>query len=988
MKKALFLYCIISLSMLSLEGIGQTINRRIMPLNKDAIMSVKDNDYPINLTTGKPNINIPLMSVSAGSLGMGISLEYQPKTLPYQNTTWLDGKWHLATGGMIARVVNGLPDEYNSGSTYKGWHTSNVDENSCEDKKKVMQGYLDTEPDVYYFRFGSRAGKFIIKKNGNDYETYIFPHQNIKIIPTFSSTLLTFTDFKIIDEQGTTYSFGTTEALLGYTYPDITFITPILGDPKLHYYLHNITSVDNDQINIQYASVLKQDTLRYNNYTSTYNNQTFITSNTQYSFNQTKRVLQISYSGGYITFDTHPNASASTTETISQYDSKNQLIKKYIFNVGSSNQTWTITEKNANNDTRPYYQVTYDNQGRVSELKSALGGKVIYEYNTNGTVYKIKTTEGSQGASTAEKEYSYGTPKTVYPAYQNTHTQYLVTSHPTLGYVNTPYTVTTTFGTTELGIMPGEDTMYDYVVETVPNISQNKYYFSFVADEGSNQHPFAPYTSNAWKRGLPTKTESYVWRNGSFQEISETTYQYEYRKVKNDLRCIKVGSHLINMFSYPSGLNMCNWQEEAPIGGGISDINSPFIVQEYFYTSGIALLTSTTSTSYQLDNASKTMSSTTNYTYASHNKHFLPLTVSGVDAKGQIVKTSVKYLDDYTLPTNPTVEAGKALNKFKELRILHTPIEKYTEKVIGGTSYLLSSELYEYKTHEIEVTPAQGGNPAVMKTIVVPAKSYGVFLEQPLALSSFTTASIASDGSLTKDTHYENLAYYEKYDSKGRLVEYKEEDGITVSNLYDDIQKRYRTAQAYNARESDIAFTSFDGSKGRWLFDEGDIGTSLGTADVTIPSKFLQLSTNKEVSKANLDLNKKYQVCFVSPESGTVTLNMEELDGNGQVVNINTQTITATASAPPNLPWSVYKATVYGGHRLKISGNVKISLLRLMPLDATIQTTAYHSWGGTHMALDTNFERMFYEYDKWYRLRSIRDSYNKIIKAYTYHQKP
>jgi hypothetical protein len=75
--------------------------------------------FPMNLSTGQPNIGIPLFSNSNYGNNVDINLNYNISSVkPDFQTSWVGLGWNLSVGGAITRLVNGGIDEcYLSGFT-------------------------------------------------------------------------------------------------------------------------------------------------------------------------------------------------------------------------------------------------------------------------------------------------------------------------------------------------------------------------------------------------------------------------------------------------------------------------------------------------------------------------------------------------------------------------------------------------------------------------------------------------------------------------------------------------------------------------------------------------------------------------------------------------------------------------------------------------------------------------------------------------------
>ena len=88
----------------------------VSPKSPEAAALFKFIDVPVSEHTGIPSINVPISSISSGSLSVNVSLSYHAsgnKVAEIPN--WVGLGWKLNAGGMISRKVHGLPDEANVG---------------------------------------------------------------------------------------------------------------------------------------------------------------------------------------------------------------------------------------------------------------------------------------------------------------------------------------------------------------------------------------------------------------------------------------------------------------------------------------------------------------------------------------------------------------------------------------------------------------------------------------------------------------------------------------------------------------------------------------------------------------------------------------------------------------------------------------------------------------------------------------------------------
>src|SRR4051812_5001552 len=65
-------------------------------------------DYPVTLSTGTPNISIPLYTVKSGNITIPIVLQYHASGIRVnESASWVGMGWSLEAGGVINKRVNG-----------------------------------------------------------------------------------------------------------------------------------------------------------------------------------------------------------------------------------------------------------------------------------------------------------------------------------------------------------------------------------------------------------------------------------------------------------------------------------------------------------------------------------------------------------------------------------------------------------------------------------------------------------------------------------------------------------------------------------------------------------------------------------------------------------------------------------------------------------------------------------------------------------------
>ncbi|MBE6313604.1 MAG: hypothetical protein E7079_01445 [Bacteroidales bacterium] len=205
-------------------------------------------EVPVSLYTGTVQINVPIYEIDYMGHKIPISMTYHGSGVrPDQHPGWVGLGWNLNAGGCISRIVNGLPDEtYRENTIYTDYramgyfYTTEIYEDIIPAKPENMtylgddnllyQFYYqeDAAPDEFRFDFLGISGSFYLSKEG---EWVIRSKEKIKVIfdlldeenyfRKFNNPFIgngvdvfrnhyskTIRGFKIIDKNGTEYTFG------------------------------------------------------------------------------------------------------------------------------------------------------------------------------------------------------------------------------------------------------------------------------------------------------------------------------------------------------------------------------------------------------------------------------------------------------------------------------------------------------------------------------------------------------------------------------------------------------------------------------------------------------------------------------------------------------------------------------------------------------------------------------------------------------------
>jgi hypothetical protein len=173
---------------------------KVTPASPDAAAIEKFGNFPVNYSTGVPDISIPIWTMQCGLLSWPISLSYHAGGIKVDESASGAGLgWSVNSVGFISRSRVGQPDEDVAGEpTY-----DNVTTNDWNYLYSVQLGANDSELDIFNFNFNGRSGKFVIAQSGAIIQ---IPQSNLKIVAAVG-----LTSFTITDESGITYIFDQRE---------------------------------------------------------------------------------------------------------------------------------------------------------------------------------------------------------------------------------------------------------------------------------------------------------------------------------------------------------------------------------------------------------------------------------------------------------------------------------------------------------------------------------------------------------------------------------------------------------------------------------------------------------------------------------------------------------------------------------------------------------------------------------------------------------
>lgn len=208
-------------------------------------------DLPVDYSTGIPQISIPLTSISDRDIKVDVSLSYYASGIKVdQEASWVGLGWSLNAGGMITCQLRGAPDEMDAKTgkmrrvnlRFQNPPTETMEQYIKAERSNwvsaadLRPNSLDPAPDIFFFNFCGRTGKFYLDENGKGRMI----NQDDCIIEFQPDGT-----FKITDEKGVVYLFKDKE----YAYYDA-----VKNNCTAGWYLSSITSPAGGSIAFTYKS--------------------------------------------------------------------------------------------------------------------------------------------------------------------------------------------------------------------------------------------------------------------------------------------------------------------------------------------------------------------------------------------------------------------------------------------------------------------------------------------------------------------------------------------------------------------------------------------------------------------------------------------------------------------------------------------------------------------------------------------------------------
>jgi len=383
-----------------------TLPKQPIPKSPDVSSLLKFTENPVSVSTGLPEINIPLYTISSQFVNLPVSLSYHSGGVKVTDVApWTGMGWSLVSGGVIAQNIGGMDDfSANPAGGRLNNPFTNLDNPAICELKNLVESKQDAQPDIFNFSFGGKSGQFFVK---DDYTIGLVSESKLKIeaLPGYvPGQGFSVSSWRVTDITGVKYEFneyGTVEnrtvSVMNGTVSNWEIELNLPVKSQRTYYLSKIIQPGGDEIVFQY------DPYSIRNVDHTSDNKSGINAsvskNYQTSLIQEKRIRYITFPNGKLEFVPGPNRcdlyGDKMLDKVILYDGSNVKQKEfrmnYRYHIGSN-----VVEVNTltfNPSDAPYFigstAAAIDNDA-YKDKRLFLYGVDEIDVSTNSTAYSYQ----------------------------------------------------------------------------------------------------------------------------------------------------------------------------------------------------------------------------------------------------------------------------------------------------------------------------------------------------------------------------------------------------------------------------------------------------------------------------------------------------------------------------------------------------------------------------------------------------------------------
>ena len=174
-----------------------------LPATPTAVSLARSINCPVDHRTGVADVKIPLYDLEVNDIKIPIYLTYHGSGVKVRDGfSWVGAGWTLHAEPVIARSVQGVPDE--------DWllhcgYMSPYSMTNAERYEFIYTYKRDYMPDRFYYSLPEESGEFMMCKTSSGITTTFMPFTPMKLNLTLEDKIKNFT---LTDKNGLVYSFG------------------------------------------------------------------------------------------------------------------------------------------------------------------------------------------------------------------------------------------------------------------------------------------------------------------------------------------------------------------------------------------------------------------------------------------------------------------------------------------------------------------------------------------------------------------------------------------------------------------------------------------------------------------------------------------------------------------------------------------------------------------------------------------------------------
>lgn len=191
--------------------IGFLSKSTVIPPAPEAASLGQYGNIPVSLYNGRINLSVPIYELKGKEMTLPISLSYNSGGFKVsEDPGWMGLGWTLNAGGVITRSANGRPDEctnyYDKSQQIIAAAVGLNPRQKQDFLEDISKGYIETQPDSYFYNFGSLSGKFHINSAS---QIVMVDYKPVTI--QFSNLCVNESTITVTGPDGITYKFNDRE---------------------------------------------------------------------------------------------------------------------------------------------------------------------------------------------------------------------------------------------------------------------------------------------------------------------------------------------------------------------------------------------------------------------------------------------------------------------------------------------------------------------------------------------------------------------------------------------------------------------------------------------------------------------------------------------------------------------------------------------------------------------------------------------------------